>query len=80
MHQCLFVTDSCCCCGLQLELLGQSIYDFIHPCDEEELRDLLTPRPGQTFIITIQILKNRFSSQRTITESSDPHYVKPSSI
>ncbi|XP_028276383.1 hypoxia inducible factor 1 subunit alpha, like [Parambassis ranga] len=30
----------------QLELLGQSVYDFVHPCDEEELRDLLTPRPG----------------------------------
>ncbi|XP_022053770.2 hypoxia inducible factor 1 subunit alpha, like isoform X1 [Acanthochromis polyacanthus] len=30
----------------QLELLGQSIYEFIHPCDQEELRDLLTPRPG----------------------------------
>ncbi|XP_047247069.1 hypoxia inducible factor 1 subunit alpha, like isoform X1 [Girardinichthys multiradiatus] len=30
----------------QLELLGQSIYDFVHPCDQEELRDLLTPRPG----------------------------------
>lgn len=34
------------CLG-QLELLGQSIYDFIHPCDQEELTDLLTPRPGQ---------------------------------
>ncbi|MEQ2215887.1 hypothetical protein XENOCAPTIV_007342, partial [Xenoophorus captivus] len=32
----------------QLELLGQSIYDFVHPCDQEELRDLLTPRPGLT--------------------------------
>ncbi|KAL0972977.1 hypothetical protein UPYG_G00197230 [Umbra pygmaea] len=30
----------------QLELLGQSVYDFIHPCDQEELRDLLAPRPG----------------------------------
>ncbi|KAM4742686.1 hypoxia inducible factor 1 subunit alpha, like isoform 2-T2 [Anableps anableps] len=30
----------------QLELLGQNIYDFVHPCDQEELRDLLTPRPG----------------------------------
>ncbi|XP_068440961.1 hypoxia inducible factor 1 subunit alpha, like [Clinocottus analis] len=30
----------------QLELLGQSIYDFVHPCDQEELRDLLIPRPG----------------------------------
>ncbi|XP_070762079.1 hypoxia inducible factor 1 subunit alpha, like [Enoplosus armatus] len=30
----------------QLELLGQSIYDFVHPCDQEELRDLLTSCPG----------------------------------
>ncbi|KAG7478517.1 hypoxia-inducible factor 1-alpha-like [Solea senegalensis] len=30
----------------QLELLGQSVYDFVHPCDQEELRDMLTPRPG----------------------------------
>uniref|UniRef100_A0A8C8CPL8 Hypoxia inducible factor 1 subunit alpha, like n=1 Tax=Oncorhynchus tshawytscha TaxID=74940 RepID=A0A8C8CPL8_ONCTS len=30
----------------QLELLGQSVYDFVHPCDQEELRDLLVPRPG----------------------------------
>uniref|UniRef100_A0A8C9R9Y1 Hypoxia inducible factor 1 subunit alpha, like n=1 Tax=Scleropages formosus TaxID=113540 RepID=A0A8C9R9Y1_SCLFO len=30
----------------QLELLGQSVYDFVHPCDQEELRDVLTPRPG----------------------------------
>ncbi|KAJ3591077.1 hypothetical protein NHX12_009024 [Muraenolepis orangiensis] len=30
----------------QLELLGQSVYDFVHPCDVEELRDLLTARPG----------------------------------
>ncbi|XP_063762260.1 hypoxia inducible factor 1 subunit alpha, like isoform X2 [Eleginops maclovinus] len=30
----------------QLELLGQSVYDFVHPCDQEELRDLLTTRPG----------------------------------
>ncbi|CAB1348731.1 unnamed protein product [Coregonus sp. 'balchen'] len=31
---------------IMLELLGQSVYDFVHPCDQEELRDLLTPRPG----------------------------------
>lgn len=37
-----------CFCHPQLELLGQSIYDFIHPCDQEELRDVLAPRPGQT--------------------------------
>ncbi|XP_053278940.1 hypoxia inducible factor 1 subunit alpha, like isoform X2 [Pleuronectes platessa] len=30
----------------QLELLGQSVYDLVHPCDQEELRDLLGPRPG----------------------------------
>uniref|UniRef100_A0A8C4H357 PAS domain-containing protein n=1 Tax=Dicentrarchus labrax TaxID=13489 RepID=A0A8C4H357_DICLA len=32
----------------QLDLLGHSIYDFVHPCDQEELRDLLTPRPGSS--------------------------------
>ncbi|TSN39310.1 Hypoxia-inducible factor 1-alpha [Bagarius yarrelli] len=30
----------------QLELLGQSVYDYVHPCDQEELRDLLTTKPG----------------------------------
>ncbi|XP_076832124.1 hypoxia inducible factor 1 subunit alpha, like [Brachyhypopomus gauderio] len=30
----------------QMDLLGQSVYDFVHPCDQEELRDLLTTKPG----------------------------------
>ncbi|KAK7939481.1 hypothetical protein WMY93_002807 [Mugilogobius chulae] len=29
-----------------LELLGQSLFEFVHPCDQEELRDLLTTRSG----------------------------------
>ncbi|KAG2469041.1 HIF3A factor, partial [Polypterus senegalus] len=32
----------------QLELVGQSIFDFVHPCDQEELRDILTSRHGET--------------------------------
>ncbi|XP_055267778.1 hypoxia-inducible factor 3-alpha isoform X2 [Moschus berezovskii] len=28
----------------QLELIGHNIFDFIHPCDQEELQDALTPR------------------------------------
>ncbi|XP_059522044.1 hypoxia-inducible factor 3-alpha isoform X1 [Myotis daubentonii] len=28
----------------QLELIGHSAFDFIHPCDQEELQDALTPR------------------------------------
>ncbi|XP_060928726.1 hypoxia inducible factor 1 subunit alpha, like [Limanda limanda] len=32
----------------QLELLGQSVYDLVHPCDQEELRDLLGPGPGSS--------------------------------
>ncbi|XP_078517101.1 hypoxia-inducible factor 3-alpha isoform X2 [Lissotriton helveticus] len=28
----------------QLELIGQSVYDFIHPCDQDELQDLLSTR------------------------------------
>ncbi|XP_073913847.1 hypoxia-inducible factor 3-alpha isoform X3 [Castor canadensis] len=30
----------------QLELIGHSIFDFIHPCDQEELQDALTPSPS----------------------------------
>uniref|UniRef100_A0A8C9KAU5 Hypoxia inducible factor 3 subunit alpha n=1 Tax=Panthera tigris altaica TaxID=74533 RepID=A0A8C9KAU5_PANTA len=30
----------------QLELIGHSIFDFIHPCDQQELQDALTPRPS----------------------------------
>ncbi|XP_069390213.1 hypoxia inducible factor 1 subunit alpha, like [Paralichthys olivaceus] len=32
----------------QLELLGQSVYDLVHPCDQEELRDLLSLRPSSS--------------------------------
>ncbi|XP_029475662.1 hypoxia-inducible factor 3-alpha isoform X2 [Rhinatrema bivittatum] len=30
----------------QLELVGQNIYDFIHPCDQEELQDVLSTLHG----------------------------------
>ncbi|KYO30899.1 hypoxia-inducible factor 3-alpha isoform C [Alligator mississippiensis] len=30
----------------QLELLGHSVFDFVHPCDHEELQDVLSPRQG----------------------------------
>ncbi|KAM4566408.1 hypoxia inducible factor 1 subunit alpha, like isoform 2-T2 [Odontesthes bonariensis] len=43
----------------QLELLGQSIYDFVHPCDQEELRDLLTPRPGLSKKSQVEHLSER---------------------
>ncbi|XP_068273408.1 hypoxia-inducible factor 3-alpha [Nyctibius grandis] len=28
----------------QLELIGHSVFDFVHPCDHEELHDVLSPR------------------------------------
>ncbi|RUS80285.1 hypothetical protein EGW08_011969 [Elysia chlorotica] len=30
----------------QIELIGQSIYEFAHPCDHEEIKEMLTPRHG----------------------------------
>ncbi|XP_068766659.1 hypoxia-inducible factor 3-alpha, partial [Struthio camelus] len=30
----------------QLELIGHSAFDFVHPCDHEELQDALSPRQG----------------------------------
>ncbi|XP_043930427.1 hypoxia-inducible factor 1-alpha [Protopterus annectens] len=35
------------CIGLtQFELTGHSVFDFMHPCDHEELREMLTHRIG----------------------------------
>lgn len=35
------------CMGLtQFELIGHSIFDFIHPCDHEEMREMLSHRQG----------------------------------
>ncbi len=31
---------------LQLELTGQSVFEFAHPCDHDELRDTLTATSG----------------------------------
>ncbi|KAL5007977.1 hypothetical protein ScPMuIL_013558 [Solemya velum] len=29
----------------QIDLMGQSIYEFVHPCDHDEIRDILSIRP-----------------------------------
>nr|XP_046267842.1 hypoxia inducible factor 1 subunit alpha a [Scatophagus argus] len=35
------------CLGLaQFDLIGHSVFDFIHPCDQEELREMLVHRTG----------------------------------
>ncbi|XP_036431113.1 hypoxia inducible factor 1 subunit alpha a [Colossoma macropomum] len=35
------------CLGLpQIDLLGQSVFDFTHPCDHEEIREMLVHRTG----------------------------------
>nr|WLF82684.1 hypoxia-inducible factor 3 alpha subunit [Tor putitora] len=44
----------------QLELLGQSVYEFVHPCDQEELRDILTTRPGVSKKKTEKLTKHNF--------------------
>lgn len=32
---------------LQFDLKGHSVFDFIHPCDQEELREMLVHRTGE---------------------------------
>uniref|UniRef100_A0A8C1RBL7 Hypoxia-inducible factor 1-alpha-like n=1 Tax=Cyprinus carpio TaxID=7962 RepID=A0A8C1RBL7_CYPCA len=44
----------------QLELLGQSVYEFVHPCDQEELRDILTTRPGVSKKKTEKLTEHNF--------------------
>uniref|UniRef100_A0A8C5RK89 PAS domain-containing protein n=1 Tax=Laticauda laticaudata TaxID=8630 RepID=A0A8C5RK89_LATLA len=40
----------------QLELIGHSVFDFIHPCDQEELQDVLSPRQGESPTERISLL------------------------
>ena len=45
------------CLFLQFELTGHSVFDFTHPCDHEEMREMLTHRNGEKkffvwFIVT----------------------------
>ncbi|KAL7831867.1 hypothetical protein AOLI_G00294150 [Acnodon oligacanthus] len=44
----------------QLELLGQSVFDFVHPCDQEELRDLLTTKSGLCKKKTEKFIEHNF--------------------
>uniref|UniRef100_A0A672SVF1 Hypoxia inducible factor 1 subunit alpha, like n=1 Tax=Sinocyclocheilus grahami TaxID=75366 RepID=A0A672SVF1_SINGR len=44
----------------QLELLGQSVYEFVHPCDQEELRDIVATRPGVSKKKTEKLTKHNF--------------------
>ena len=30
----------------QMDLLGHSVYDFIHPCDHDEMQDVISNRNG----------------------------------
>lgn len=36
---------------LQFELTGHSVFDFTHPCDHEEMREMLTHRNGKKSLV-----------------------------
>lgn len=38
MISAIFRRSDCC---WQVDLIGQSVYDYCHPCDHDELRDVL---------------------------------------
>uniref|UniRef100_A0A4W4HGN8 Hypoxia-inducible factor 1-alpha n=1 Tax=Electrophorus electricus TaxID=8005 RepID=A0A4W4HGN8_ELEEL len=46
----VYMSDSVSrCLGLpQIDLLGQSVFDFTHPCDHEEIREMLVHRTGSS--------------------------------
>lgn len=35
----------------QFDLTGHSVFDFIHPCDQEELREMLIHKTGEDFTL-----------------------------
>lgn len=40
----------------QFDLTGHSVFDFIHPCDQEELREMLIHRSGEECVFHISLL------------------------
>lgn len=57
----------------QLELIGQSVYDFIHPCDQDELQDLLSTRGlsqketlGAEYCFSLRMKSTLVSKGRTV--------------
>ncbi|XP_067831089.1 hypoxia-inducible factor 1-alpha-like [Heptranchias perlo] len=49
----------------QLDLIGHSVFDFVHPCDEEEVKDWLTPRHGFTKKKEVQMERNFFMRMKS---------------
>ncbi|XP_069063496.1 hypoxia-inducible factor 1-alpha isoform X2 [Pleurodeles waltl] len=59
------------CMGLtQFDLTGQSVFDFTHPCDHEELRDMLTHRNGNSKKSKEQITERSFFLRMKCTLTS----------
>ncbi|XP_053330806.1 hypoxia-inducible factor 1-alpha [Spea bombifrons] len=59
------------CMGLtQFELTGHSVFDFTHPCDHEELREMLTHRNGATKKGKEQITERSFFLRMKCTLTS----------
>uniref|UniRef100_A0A8C8VEJ4 Hypoxia-inducible factor 1-alpha n=1 Tax=Pelusios castaneus TaxID=367368 RepID=A0A8C8VEJ4_9SAUR len=62
------------CMGLtQFELTGHSVFDFTHPCDHEELREMLTHRTGEKSLLfndrwCLSVLDNQMLVLILITE------------
>ncbi|XP_051504255.1 hypoxia-inducible factor 1-alpha-like isoform X2 [Myxocyprinus asiaticus] len=54
------------CLGLpQIDLTGHSVFEFTHPCDNEELREMLAPKTGNT-------LSHTHTYNQTITYDCHP--------
>ncbi|XP_053553268.1 hypoxia-inducible factor 1-alpha [Bombina bombina] len=59
------------CMGLtQFELTGHSVFDFTHPCDHEELREMLTHRSGSAKKGKEQITERSFFLRMKCTLTS----------
>ncbi|XP_069495030.1 hypoxia-inducible factor 1-alpha isoform X2 [Ambystoma mexicanum] len=59
------------CMGLtQFDLTGQSVFEFTHPCDHEELREMLTHRNGNSKKSKEQITERSFFLRMKCTLTS----------
>ncbi|XP_060711956.1 hypoxia-inducible factor 1-alpha-like isoform X2 [Hemiscyllium ocellatum] len=53
----------------QLDLIGHSVFDFVHPCDEEELKDLVTPHHAPLLKQEVQTERDFFLRMKSTLTS-----------
>jgi len=56
------VANYLCTLFSQFDLTGHSVFEFSHPCDHEELREMLVHRMGESRMVFFFLSSDKFIS------------------